>query len=103
MKVIQSEFIVKGYKDGNCYFITKNENENFNVYQLFCDVNKDMKVKDIKNVLPPLKYLPDVEVIVSIPNEHFKAFLLLHDVDIQKMNVFRIRLDDEQDIVQYGN
>ncbi|MDA2639085.1 hypothetical protein PDQ79_32330 [Bacillus cereus] len=91
--------IVKGYKDGNCYFITKNENENFNVYQLFCDVNKDMKVKDIKNVLPSLKFLSDVEVIVSIPNEHFKAFLLLHDIDIQEMNVFSIRLDDEQIIV----
>ncbi|EJR28892.1 hypothetical protein [Bacillus mycoides] len=98
MKVIKSEFIVKGYKDGNCYFITKNENENFNVYQLFCDVNKDMTVKDIKNVLPYLKILPDVEVIVSIPipNGDVKAFLLLHNVDIQKMNMFRIRLDDEQ-------
>ncbi|EOP78683.1 hypothetical protein IGM_06634 [Bacillus cereus HuB4-4] len=31
-------------------------------------------------------------------SEH-KSFLLLHDIDIQEMNVFSIRLDDEQIIV----
>ncbi|MBU4643167.1 hypothetical protein [Bacillus toyonensis] len=96
MKVIQSEFIVKGYRDGNCYYITKNENENYNVYQLFCNKNKDTKVKDIKNILPSLKSLPDVEFIVTIPDEDFKAFLLIHDVDIRKMNGFRLTLDKEQ-------
>ncbi|MBU4642312.1 hypothetical protein [Bacillus toyonensis] len=99
MKIIQSEFMVKGYRDGNCYYIIKNENENYNVYQILHELNKDTTVKDIKSISPSFKNLPDVEVIVSIPNEHFKAFLLLHDVDIREMNRFRITLDDEQIIV----
>ncbi|MCR6790389.1 hypothetical protein [Bacillus thuringiensis] len=99
MKVIQSKFMIKGYKDGNCYFIIKNENENFNVYQLFCHLNKDMTVKNIKRILPSFKFLPDDEIIVSIPDEDFKAFLLLHDVDIREMNVFRLKLEDKQIIV----
>lgn len=99
MKVIQSEFIVKGYKRGNCYYIMKNEKGNFNIYQLFCEVNNDVKVKDIKKILPSLKLLSDDEIIVSIPNEHFKAFLLLNDVDIVEMNRFRTTLNDEQIII----
>ncbi|MEB9429729.1 hypothetical protein P4I83_32340 [Bacillus cereus] len=96
MKVIQSEILVKGYRNGNCYIIIKNENDNFNVYQLFCDVNKDVKVKDIKKIIPSLKHLPDVEIIVSFTNEKFEAFLLLHDIDVKNMNVFRIGLKNKQ-------
>ncbi len=55
-----------------------------------------MKVKDIKKIIPSLKHLPDVEIIVSFPNEKFEAFLLLHDIDVKNMNVFRIGLKNKQ-------
>lgn len=99
MKRIQSECIAKGYKNGNCYYIIQHENENYNVYQIFHELNKDATVQDIKSILPFFKYLPDDEVIVSVPNEHFPALLLLHDVDIYEMNRFRVTLDEEQIIV----
>ncbi|WP_242295979.1 hypothetical protein [Bacillus cereus group sp. BfR-BA-01427] len=66
---------------------------------MFCDVNKDVKVKDIKKIIPALKHLPDVEIIVSFPNENFEAFLLLHDIDVKNMNVFRIGLKNKQILV----
>ncbi|PFD16700.1 hypothetical protein [Bacillus cereus] len=99
MKVIQSQFIVKGYRDGNCYYITQNENENYNVYQILHELNKDATAKDIKNIFPSFKKLPDADVIVSIPNERCNAFLLMHDVNIIKMNRFRITLNDEKLVV----
>lgn len=95
MKIIKTDFMVKGHKNGNTHYIVKNEEGNYNVYQLFCDTNKDTTVKSIKKILPSLKNLRDEQIIVSFPNEQQKAFLLLHNVDIYEMNGFRITLKDE--------
>ncbi|QDY46973.1 hypothetical protein HF394_19675 (plasmid) [Planococcus glaciei] len=98
MKEIQSNFIVKGYKNGNCYYIVKTDDVAYNVYQQ-TDPDENFTVKDYKSVLPSLKSLPDEEMIVSMPKEDCTAFLMLNHIDIQKMNLFRIGLKEEEILV----
>lgn len=98
MKEIDSDFIIKGFKHGNYYYICKEQKSRYNVYQLFCRTNKDMNAKDIKKVLPSLRFVPDNEMIVSIANEKENAFLLFHNIDIQEMINFRKTLENEKTI-----
>ena len=96
MKHVQSDFIVKGRWDTNEYYITKNEDKSYNIYQVFHKLNKDKTAKDVKRyVIPNLKHLPDEEVVVSFANEPYNSFLLHYHVNINEMNLFRIRLDSE--------
>lgn len=97
MKHVESNFIVKGRRDTNEYYITKNEDNSYNIYQIFHKMNKDKTAKDIKKyIIPHLKHLPDEEVVVSFANEPYHSFLLDYHVDIIKMNRFRIHLDSEE-------
>lgn len=96
MNIIKSDFMVKGYKNENWYFITKNRNNNYNVYQLFCETNKNTTVSDIKKILFDFKDLPEEEIIVSFPTEKYNAFLLFRNINIYKMNGFRLTLTDEE-------
>lgn len=96
MKHVQSDFIVKGRRDTNEYYITKNEDKSYNIYQIFHESNKDIPAKDVKKyVIPNLKHLPDEEVVVSFANEPYNSFLLHYHVNIKEMNLFRILLDNE--------
>lgn len=98
MDVKEFDFVVKGTKNGNRYFIVKIENGNYNVYQQLDESNTDTDVKQIKSILPYLNSLPDEDIIVLLPNETAKAFLLLHNIDILEMNKFRITLNVEENI-----
>jgi len=96
LKIIQSEFMVKGYSVGNTYYILKNKTGTYNIYQVFCELNKDASVSKIRSFSPSFKSLPDDEIIVSILNEKYNAFLLMHEIDIYQMNIFRIGLESEE-------
>lgn len=98
MKEIQSNFIVKGYKNGNCYYIVKTGEGVYNVYQQ-TDPEENFTVKDYKAVIPSLKSLLDEEFIVSLPIEDCTAFLMLHHIDMQRMNLFRIGLKEGEILV----
>lgn len=99
MKTIESNFIVRGVKGGNTYYIVKRNDGNYNIYQAFCELNKhmvDKPLKDIKKALDHLKKVDDEEILVSIPNEEYPCFLFLFNKDILEMNGFRITLDSEE-------
>lgn len=96
MKVMSSDFIVRGYKNGNTYYIVKNIHGRFDVYQLQCDVNAMIPLSGIRQVFPEFNELPDRDIIVQVPDEVYNAFLLLHDVSMIKMNLFRLSLEDEE-------
>lgn len=98
MKEIQSDFIVKGYQNGNCYYIVKTDEGVYNVYQQ-TDPEENFTVKDYKAVLPSLKSLPDEEFIVSLPLEDCTAFLMLHHIDMRRMNLFRLGLSEGKILV----
>lgn len=98
MKEIQSDFIVRGYQNGNCYYIVKTGEGTYNVYQQ-TDPEENFTMKDYKAVLPSLKSLPDEEIIVSLPIEECTAFLVLHQIDMRRMNLFRIGLKEEEILI----
>lgn len=98
MKEIQSDFIVKGYKNGNCYYIVKTGEDTYNIYQQ-TDPEENFTHKDYKVIMPSLKSLPDEEIIVSMALEDCTAFLMLHQIDIRRMNLFRIDLREEEILI----
>ncbi len=65
MKNVQSKFMVKGFEHGNTYYILKNKTGTYNIYQVFCELNKDASVSKIRSFSPSFKNLPDDEIIVS--------------------------------------
>lgn len=98
MKALQSDFIVKGYKDTNEFYIVQSNNnkERFFVYQMMGETNSNMEVKTIKNIIPVLKDYSDEEIIVTFPAEEYPSFLFMPNIDIYEMNKFRIYLDKEE-------
>lgn len=51
MKEIKTDFLVKGLKDGNTYYIVKNNNDRYNIFQTFSESTKHMKLEEVKEVL----------------------------------------------------
>lgn len=90
------QFTVKGFKNGSTYYILKNESGRFDVYQVMCETNKYSTVEGIRQALPGIQDAPDELVIISIPKEEYRAFLILHDIDIIPMNRFRLTFQKEE-------
>ncbi|QST02745.1 hypothetical protein IMZ31_19540 (plasmid) [Pontibacillus sp. ALD_SL1] len=95
MKTIESDFVVKGRKHGNDYYIMRNEDETYNVYQVYCETNMDCDAGVIKKILPSLKHVDDEEIRVRIKGEKYPAFLMLYRQSGIGMNGFRMTLDRE--------
>lgn len=98
MNTLQSDFIVKGYKDTNEFYIIQavNNKERFFIYQMMGETNSDIEVETIKNIIPSLKDYSDEEIIVTFPAEEYPSFLFMPNIDIYEMNKFRIYLDKEE-------
>ncbi|OZQ97358.1 hypothetical protein [Paenibacillus sp. VTT E-133291] len=93
MEINNNGFALKGHKVGNDYYIFENEAGNYNVYQDLHEINEGTTVLEIKEILPHLKQISDEEVIIQYRNE--PVFLLLHNINIQEMNIFRLSLENE--------
>ena len=100
MKINNNGFALKGHKVGNDYYILENEGGNYNIYQDFHELNQYTTALEIKEILPHLKQISDEYVIIQYRNE--PVFLLLHNRNIQEMNIFRLSLENET-IIQKKN
>ena len=89
-------FTVKGFKNGSTFYILKNREERFDVYQVMCEVNAHLSLDVIRQVVPDARTAPDEKVIIDLPNEEYQAFLILHDIGIIEMNRFRITFQKEE-------